>query len=58
MKTKTNIIIVLVLLAVILTGFGGLRDMFGIGMFGLTKEHAWNDGMFLMQLAILLAIIP
>lgn len=57
MKPKTVAIIVLVILAVILTGFGGLRDMFGISLFGLSKEHAWNDGIFLLMLATLVAIL-
>ena len=31
--------------------------MFGVGFFGMTKEHAWNDGIFLMLFAILVAIV-
>jgi hypothetical protein len=41
-----------------MTGFGGLRDMFGISLFGASKEHSWNDGIFLMLAAILVAVLP
>jgi hypothetical protein len=54
---KKYLLTFLVTLAVVQTGFGGLRDMFGVGFLGMTKEHAWNDGIFLMLLAILVAIV-
>jgi hypothetical protein len=54
MKTKSIIILALVLLAIILTGFGGLQDMFGFSFFGMTKEHAWHDATFFLMIATLI----
>jgi hypothetical protein len=55
--TKRNVILALVVLAVLATMSGGLRDLFGISIFGASKEHGWNDGMFLMLAAILAALV-
>jgi hypothetical protein len=55
--TKRYVILVLVVLAVLATMSGGLRDLFGISLFGASKEHGWNDGMFLMLAAILAALV-
>jgi hypothetical protein len=55
-KTKQWILIVLVVLAVLANASGGLRDMFGISVFGASKEHGWADGLFLMLTAILAAL--
>ena len=46
---------ILVLIALVATGLGGALDMIENGR--LTKEHAWNDGLFMMLLAIFLALI-
>ena len=46
----------LVVLAGLSTGIGGLRDMLG-GPALISKEHGWNDGLFLMLLAILVALV-
>jgi hypothetical protein len=46
---------VVVLVAVIATGLGGALDMIEKG--SITKEHAWNDGLFMMLLAIFLALV-
>jgi len=46
---------ILVLIALVATGLGGALDMIENG--GLTKEHAWNDGLFMMLLAIFLALV-
>jgi hypothetical protein len=52
-----NFLIVVVILAILLTGLGGLMDMTGREKIGfLSKQHAWNDGLFLLILAILLSI--
>lgn len=56
-RTKTYVIGVLVVLAVLATMSGGLRDMFGISLLGASKEHQWNDGIFLMLAAILAALV-
>ena len=44
---------VLILLAIILTALCGLSDMTGKKFF-LSKQHLWNDGLFLLILATLL----
>lgn len=56
-RTKTYLLIALVVLAVLANASGGLRDMFGISMFGASKEHGWADGLFLMLGAILVALV-
>lgn len=53
---KQWLLILLVAAAFIATGLGGLQDMLGF-RFTITKEHGWNDGMFLMLTAILVAIV-
>lgn len=55
-KTKQWILIVLVVLAVLANASGGLRDLFGISVFGASKEHGWADGLFLMLAAILASL--
>lgn len=47
---KTYILTLLVALAIVATGLGGLQDMTG-GDWILSKEHLWHDGMFLLALA-------
>jgi hypothetical protein len=55
-RTKTYVIFALVVLAVLANASGGLRDMFGISVFGVSKEHGWADGLFLMLAAILASL--
>jgi hypothetical protein len=43
-------------LAFIMTSAGGLQDMLGISMWRVTPAHAWNDGQFMLLLAILVAV--
>jgi hypothetical protein len=43
-------------MAFLVTGLGGLQDMLGIKL-TLSKEHGWNDGIFLMLTAILVALV-
>lgn len=59
MKTIDIIIWGLVAVAILMTGMGGLLNMYpnGAVAFRLTSQHSWNDGLFLMLLAILLAIL-
>jgi hypothetical protein len=52
---KAWLLIILVVLAVLANASGGLRDLFGISVFGASKEHGWADGVFLMLAAILVA---
>lgn len=53
--TKKWLLIVLVVAAFLATGLGGLQDMLGINLI-VTKQHGWNDGIFLMLTAILVAV--
>lgn len=52
---KKWLLIFLVVAAFLATGLGGLQDMLGIKLI-VTKEHGWNDGIFLILTAILVAI--
>ena len=55
--SKRNLIVALVVLAVLANASGGLRDLFGISVWGASKEHGWADGIFLMLGAILAALV-
>lgn len=52
---KKWLLIFLVVAAFLATGLGGLQDMLGIQL-SVTKQHGWNDGIFLMLTAILVAV--
>lgn len=54
--TKKWILIFLVVAAFVATGLGGLQDMLGFDLI-VTKQHGWNDGIFLMLTAILVALV-
>ena len=56
-KTKQSILILLVVVALIQTGIGGLRDMFGLSLFNISSQHSWHDAIILLLLAILVAIV-
>ena len=53
---KKYLLIFLVVLAFLATGLGGLQDMLGIRL-AVSREHGWNDGIFLMLVAILVAVV-
>lgn len=53
---KQNLLIFLVVVALVQAGLGGLRDMFGISLFGVSAQHGWHDAIILLLLAILIAI--
>jgi len=55
-RTKTYVILALVILAVLANASGGLRDLFGVSVFGASKEHGWADGLFLMMAAVLASL--
>ncbi len=63
MKTTRLLAILAIGLAVILTAVGGTLDMWrgdaarGEARLVLTSQHAWNDGIFLLLLAIALLLI-
>jgi hypothetical protein len=44
------------LFALILTGIGGWSNMLGRA-FVITEQHAWNDGLFMMMVAIFLLLL-
>jgi hypothetical protein len=57
-QLKKWLLIFLVAMAFFVTGLGGLQDMLGIQLpMVFTKEHGWNDGIFLMLTAILVALV-
>jgi hypothetical protein len=53
--TKKYLLLFLVVMAFLATGLGGLQDMLGVQLV-VTKQHGWNDGIFLMLTAILVAL--
>lgn len=53
---KKWLLIFLVVAAFFATGLGGLQDMLGINLV-VTKQHGWNDGIFLMLTAIFVAVV-
>lgn len=55
-KTKQYILILLVVIALVQAGLGGLRDMFGLSIFNISSQHSWHDAIILLLLAILVAI--
>jgi hypothetical protein len=42
--------------AIVFTGIGGWSNMLGRA-FVITEQHAWNDGLFLMMVAIFLLLL-
>jgi hypothetical protein len=53
---KYWLLVFLVGTAFLTTGLGGLQDMLGIQL-PMSREHGWNDGIFLMLTAILVAVV-
>lgn len=53
---KKLVLSFLVVTAFVVTGLGGLQDLFGIRL-PMSREHGWNDGIFLMLVAIFVAIV-
>jgi hypothetical protein len=43
-------------LALLFTGIGGWSNMLGRA-FVITEQHAWNDGLFMMLVAIFLLFL-
>jgi hypothetical protein len=54
-RLKFWVLVFLVTMAFLATGLGGLQDMLGIQL-PMSKEHGWNDGIFLILVAILVAL--
>lgn len=55
-RMKQYILVLLVVAALIQAGLGGLRDVFGLSLFGMSAQHGWHDAIILLLLAILIAI--
>jgi len=55
MKTERTLLWIIVFVAILATGIGGTLDIAENKT--ITKEHLWNDGQFIMLLAIFLALI-
>ena len=49
--------IVLLVIAFVMTGAGGLLDMLGLKRSVISKEHYWNDATFLVSFVIALQLI-
>lgn len=47
----------LLVVAVAMTGLGGWMDMVGLRSVPMSREHAWNDALFLVLLVIALQLI-
>ena len=48
--------IVAFVVALVLTGIGGWSNMIGKALV-ITEKHAWNDGLFMMMVAIFLLLL-
>jgi hypothetical protein len=58
MKSIDLVIWGLVLVSLIMTGMGGWLNMTNNEInVRLTSQHSWNDGLFIMLFAILLAVM-
>ena len=53
---KKWLLILLVTMSLLMTGAGGIMDMLGLSFMKLSSTHAWNDGMYLLVLAIFVMI--
>lgn len=53
---KQYLLVLLVVIALIQAGLGGLRDMFGFSIFNISSQHSWHDAIILLLLAILVSI--
>jgi hypothetical protein len=59
MKSVDILIWSLVFFSILLTGVGGVLNMLGTESVSMrfSSQHSWNDGLMLMLLAILIAIL-
>ena len=48
--------IVAFVVALVLKGIGGWSNMLGKALV-ITEQHAWNDGLFMMMVAIFLLLL-
>lgn len=60
MKTRVALLylaIALVGMSLISTGLGGWVDMMGGKPLFISREHAWNDGMYAILVAIFIVLV-
>lgn len=56
-RLKGWLLVFLVTMAFFVTVLGGLQDMLGVRLpLYFSKEHGWNDGIFLMLTAIFVTL--
>jgi hypothetical protein len=55
-QLKKWLVIILVVTSLLMTGAGGIMDMLGLSGMKLSSAHAWNDGMYLLVLAIFVMV--
>ena len=56
-KPKKIVLTILVVMSILMTGAGGILDMLGLSFMKLSSAHAWNDGLYLLVLAIFLYLV-
>jgi hypothetical protein len=56
MKPLRLIAIGLIIVSAIMTGLGGMMDLLSSD-FQITRQHAWNDGMYLAVIACALLLL-
>lgn len=49
--------VVLLIVAVAMTGLGGWMDILGVQKIAVSREHAWNDATFLVLVVIAIQLI-
>jgi hypothetical protein len=53
---KFWLLAIIVLIALAEVGIGGLSDMIGTRIFGISSTHGWVDGAILIGLALVISI--
>jgi uncharacterized membrane-anchored protein len=55
MKTERTFLWIIVFVALLMTGIAGALDI--AEKKTITKEHLWNDGLFIMLFAIFIVLV-
>lgn len=55
-QTYLTLAVIAFFVSLILTALGGWADLLGTP-FTISKQHAWNDGIFMMLIAIFLLLL-
>ena len=56
MKPLRLVAIILIIVSAIMTGLGGMMDWLSSD-FRITRQHAWNDGLYLAVMACTLLLL-